>query len=216
MARLSREFVKLETRILNDHRFFTLSEFDQLLYIKLLGLSRTTQNRIPKKPVVIQALIRTNRNETEIKSALKRIKFNFPKFKENKYFYYFDGYELRMNNSKRDEDEDEDEDKDEERKKKIPLSDFDFLQTLKTNPAYKHIDIDTELAKMDVWLLTHQGRQKTRRFIVNWLNKIDKPVNTQKPEPKSVKPEPINEIEHAKVSALIHETVEKLKRRKYE
>jgi len=57
-----------------------------------------------------------------------------------------------------------------------PLSDADFLQTLKTNPAYKGIDVDRELAKMDVWLTQHPGRQRTRRFIINWLNKVDKPV----------------------------------------
>ena len=127
MARLSREFVKLETRILNDHRFFTLSEFEQLTFIKLLGISRTTQNKIPKNLSVIRELLRTNRGETEIKSALKRIKQNFPKFKENKYFYYFEEYELRMNNSVPkgennyciDEDEDKDEDKDEDEDKEI-------------------------------------------------------------------------------------------------
>lgn len=67
-----------------------------------------------------------------------------------------------------------------------PLSDLDFLNTLKTNLAYKHIDIDNELAKMDAWLITNKGRQKTRRFIVNWLNKIDKPLGET--QPKVIKP----------------------------
>jgi len=51
-----------------------------------------------------------------------------------------------------------------------------FLDILKTNPAYKMIDIDIELKKMDAWLLARPGRKKTRRFIVNWLNKVDKPI----------------------------------------
>jgi hypothetical protein len=118
MARLSREFVKLETRLLNDHRFFTMTEFEQLVFIKLLGVSRSTSNQIPKKIGVVGELLRTKRSATEIKSAIKRIKTNFPKFKENKYFYYFDDYELRLNNSAPkssgmgcvDEDEDIDED----------------------------------------------------------------------------------------------------------
>ena len=29
---------------------------------------------------------------------------------------------------------------------------------------------------MDAWLLAHKGRKKTRRFVVNWLNKIEKPL----------------------------------------
>ncbi|MCH8325212.1 MAG: hypothetical protein IIB83_01400 [Bacteroidetes bacterium] len=98
MARLSREFVKLETRIINDWRFFRMSEFEQLVYIKLLAISRTTGNQIPKSGAVLKDLLRTIRGVTEVISAVKRIKANFPKFKENKYFYYFDGYELRLSN----------------------------------------------------------------------------------------------------------------------
>jgi hypothetical protein len=60
-----------------------------------------------------------------------------------------------------------------------PLSDEDFLKSLKTNPAYQGIDIDRELAKMDAWIATKPGKQKTRRFIVNWLNRIDRPVKTK-------------------------------------
>lgn len=73
-------------------------------------------------------------------------------------------------------------------KKQSPkLSDDEFLKNLKTNSAYKYIDIDNELGKMDSWLLVHKGRQKTRRFIVNWLNKIDRPIGAQAkldPKPK--------------------------------
>lgn len=58
------------------------------------------------------------------------------------------------------------------------LSDEEFIKSLKNNPAYTHINIDIELAKMDAWLSTRQGRKKTRRFVVNWLNKIDKPLET--------------------------------------
>ncbi len=52
----------------------------------------------------------------------------------------------------------------------------DFIFSLKTNTAYNGIDIDRELSKMDAWLLAHPGKQKTKRFIVNWLNRIDKPI----------------------------------------
>ena len=123
MARIAREFVKLETRLLNDYRFFTMPEFDQLVFVKLLGISRATQNKIPKKIEVIGELLRTKRSATEVKSAIDLIKENFPKFKENKYFYYFEDYELRLNNSAPksehnscvDEDEDLDEDIDKDK-----------------------------------------------------------------------------------------------------
>ena len=55
------------------------------------------------------------------------------------------------------------------------LSDEDFLKTLKE--SYDWVDIESEFKKMDVWLLDHRGRKKTRRFIINWVNKIDKPFN---------------------------------------
>lgn len=56
------------------------------------------------------------------------------------------------------------------------ISSTDFLETLKHNIAYKHIDIESELAKMDAWLSTKPHRKKTTRFVLNWLNRIEKPL----------------------------------------
>lgn len=78
-----------------------------------------------------------------------------------------------------------DQEKESVKEKEIPLAlrapgSASFLEKLKANPAYKHIDIDHELAKMDAWLSLPANRQrkKTDRFVLNWLNKIDKPVTT--------------------------------------
>ncbi len=57
-----------------------------------------------------------------------------------------------------------------------------FLDSLKNNLAYKHIDVGQELAKMDAWLLVHKGRKKTPKFVVAWLNRIDKPLEPEKLE----------------------------------
>ena len=59
---------------------------------------------------------------------------------------------------------------------KAVAGEAEFLEALKTNPAYSHVDINTELGKIDAWLSAHPGRKKTRRFVVNWLNKIEKPL----------------------------------------
>ncbi len=59
-----------------------------------------------------------------------------------------------------------------------------FLDTLKNNVAYKHIDVGQELAKMDAWLLVHKGRKKTPKFVVAWLNRIDKPLEPEKEQPQ--------------------------------
>jgi uncharacterized protein YdaU (DUF1376 family) len=55
----------------------------------------------------------------------------------------------------------------------LQLPDQEFLTELRANPAYRDIDIDYELAKLDAWLLTPKGRgkHKTRLRIVYWLNK---------------------------------------------
>lgn len=55
-----------------------------------------------------------------------------------------------------------------------------FIDSLKSNPAYKHINLEAELGKMDAWLSSRPGRKKTRRFVVNWLNKIEIPLEPQK------------------------------------
>jgi hypothetical protein len=54
-----------------------------------------------------------------------------------------------------------------------------FLAELKRH--YPDVDVDSELRKMDAWLMTKPGKQKTRRFVVNWLNRTDPGV---KPQPQ--------------------------------
>lgn len=73
-----------------------------------------------------------------------------------------------------------------EKKSKTPTANPSFLDSLKNNPAYKGIDIDRELSKMDAWLLLpkNKNRQKTPRFILNWLNKIERPLVVEMPKRK--------------------------------
>jgi hypothetical protein len=70
--------------------------------------------------------------------------------------------------------------KEEKRTNKInqELSDEEFISDLKK--IYDYIDIDVELKRIDAWLLTHQDRKKTRCFVTNWLNRIEKPMPKQK------------------------------------
>lgn len=68
---------------------------------------------------------------------------------------------------------------------------IDWLITIRANPAYKHLNIDIELAKMDAWLSTKPGRKKTKSFVVNWLNKIEPPLGSNghgKPTPPPFPP----------------------------
>lgn len=72
------------------------------------------------------------------------------------------------------------EEKKEEKKekKKNNSSDTEFVQSLVSNPAYDHIDVMNEFAKAGTWCEVN-NRQNTKRFFVNWLNRIQKPLPNQ-------------------------------------
>ena len=85
-------------------------------------------------------------------------------------------------NAERTQKEPNKNEKNEKNEKKV--SNTDFIQSIKDNIAYSHIAIDVELAKMDAWLGMNPGRVKDKRFVINWLNKIDVPIA---PEDKKVR-----------------------------
>lgn len=51
------------------------------------------------------------------------------------------------------------------------LPDEEFWEEMKRH--YPDIDVEAESRKMDAWLLAHPGRQKTRKFVIAWLNKVE-------------------------------------------
>jgi hypothetical protein len=63
--------------------------------------------------------------------------------------------------------------------RKVSLADEEFIAALKNNPAYAGIDIDREIGKLQAWLQTPKGfgKHMTRSRVVNWLNRVDKPMN---------------------------------------
>lgn len=65
------------------------------------------------------------------------------------------------------------------------LPDSQWLDQLRNNPAYSHINLMRELGKMQAWLSVRPHRQLTKRFIVNWLNKIDPPVEFKPLKPQA-------------------------------
>lgn len=54
-------------------------------------------------------------------------------------------------------------------------TDEQWLENLKKSDIYRGINVQREIGKMKMWLSLRPGRKLTRRFIVNWLNKIDVP-----------------------------------------
>jgi hypothetical protein len=66
-------------------------------------------------------------------------------------------------------------------KRTISMADDDFIEALKQNPAYKGIDVEREIGKLDAWLLTPRGRGKmrTQQRLVTWLNNAEKPMEVK-------------------------------------
>lgn len=90
-------WIKLEKRLINDHRFFLMSEKAQLYYVKLLMLCAITNNKVPRKYEVCKALLRTTCNEEELDSVMNEIKNNFPKVLFHKDFYSIKEFKSKHN-----------------------------------------------------------------------------------------------------------------------
>ena len=90
-------FVKLEKRLLNDHRWYMMSDKSQLVYIKLILLAAETYNKIPKSDIVLKEALRSRLEVKELSSCIEEIKKNFPKLMENKHFRYFDEFDFKTN-----------------------------------------------------------------------------------------------------------------------
>ena len=52
----------------------------------------------------------------------------------------------------------------------------EFTQSLKTNPAYSHIDIDREILKATEWRKINRGIAPTPKYILGWMNRIEAPL----------------------------------------
>ena len=60
----------------------------------------------------------------------------------------------------------------------------EFVEYLKK--TYDWINVDIELKRIDAWIATHPDRKKTRRFVTNWMNRIEKPMEKQPYVPGSM------------------------------
>jgi len=73
----------------------------------------------------------------------------------------------------------------------------DWLAEIKANPLYAHVNFERVFGDIERWKLKpmNANRQITRKFLINWLNKIDVPValpnGKQKPPPPPPKNDPI-------------------------
>jgi hypothetical protein len=64
------------------------------------------------------------------------------------------------------------------KRKKTPLTDEQYLEYLQFNSAYSYLDVAKERDKCEAWH-RGQGNELTRKKLLNWLNRADKPMQTQ-------------------------------------
>ena len=78
------------------------------------------------------------------------------------------------------------------RRKPLTVPSEHWLKDLRANPLYQHVNFDAELAKIERWKLKpgNANRQVTRKFLINWLNKIDVPVELGLAKAKPPAPPP--------------------------
>lgn len=146
-------YAKLEKRLLNDSRWYMMSEQAQLNYIRFILLAQESYNRIPKDLKAIKKVFKTSQNLKIIAKTIKEIKKSFPKFTSNRHFFYFEDFHEKTNyvpapdekdikkgipeeipgksQGKPKEGADKEEDKDKEKEKKESQI-SSFFQTLKT------------------------------------------------------------------------------------
>jgi len=90
-------YAKLQKRLLNDPRWFSMPDSCQLLYIKLLLAACETYNRVPKRIQIVRSLCRCRTKTARLLEHIEVIKAHFPKFKENLEHYYFEDFEENTN-----------------------------------------------------------------------------------------------------------------------
>jgi hypothetical protein len=61
-------------------------------------------------------------------------------------------------------------------KSRVKFTDPEWLQSLKSDPTYAHVDIDFEHGKMARWC-EQKKKQQTRLRFLNWIGRIEKPLN---------------------------------------
>lgn len=59
-------------------------------------------------------------------------------------------------------------------------SDEEWLAALEQNPAFSHVNIQSELQRAQTWIQKQNGRRAfTRKFFEKWLSNAEKPVTLQ-------------------------------------
>ena len=133
MAKNQREFIKLELKLLFlDPRFWQLSDFEQLTYIKLIGIGKLTDNKVTKDLPSLEGYMRSKRPLSDLQVTLDRLMSIFPNLKSNKHYYFFTSWKKRYPKKGTEKEKDIDKEKEYSRERLITI--------LKTFTTLKNLD----------------------------------------------------------------------------
>lgn len=94
-------------------------------------------------------------------------------------------------------------------KRKVALADDDFLAELINDPTYAGIDVGRESAKFARWCDLHR-KQTTRKRLVAWLNRIDRPL-TMPQSPGASGPQRVSVWEAKEKKAALLKKIDTIK-----
>jgi hypothetical protein len=182
----NRPWIKLYKSILSDPEFMKLSTHSRFLYTGLLLLADDCNNRIYNDRTYIGQRLYIPHTEVNLT----------PLYRAG--FLYASNLSRVLSEESREEEKREEETKAEASPLRATVVvDSEWIQDLGNNPAYAHINLSVEIGKMEAWLALPKNakRHKTRSFILNWLNKIEGPMQSSngkvKPPPFPPKGDPI-------------------------
>ena len=181
MSRIKGRFAPLTEELGSDERFLLqCTDLEKLLYLLIIYTCHMTRHQAPINPKYYRSRFGVRAHSNQIHTAINSLLNRFPKL------HCQDG-KLSLLNSVTYESQivhrvHREVDK-KKKEKQREETDEEWLTSLKANPLFSGVDFLEEFRKMDVWLLSHPERKKTRRFITSWLGRVDKQVRTPQTNP---------------------------------
>lgn len=176
----NRPWVKLWKSILNDPEVMKLNPHDRFVYIGLILLADDTNNKVYADSTYLRQRLYMTHTEGIQGSYIGHTQLDLRSL-------YRSGLLSTSNLSRtlseaegekrrgREEAEAETNESAHAARSQ-PVSDEAWMDSLRVNPGYSGIDIDTQRARCEAWCQTN-GKAFGRRRFINWLNRTDKPMS---------------------------------------
>lgn len=174
------KWIKLYTKLLNDDEWFDLDPKHAKVLVMLWCLASEDPALEGNLPSIKKMSFRLRIPQSSLESTLSNLSHWVEQDASELLAGCYQDASLET---------EERREREEERPRRASMTDDEWIESLRKNEAYSHVNFAVEFGKMDAWFSSPKGkgRKKTRNFILNWINKIEKPVAaTPTPERKLV------------------------------